>query len=249
MITIDINCDMGEGLDNEALLMPYISSANIACGYHAGDEDTMRKVARIAGRYNVCVGAHPSFNDRTNFGRTMQQLSQPEIYDLINAQLVLFEKIAREEGVVMKHVKPHGALYNLSAKDATVASTIAQAVKDFDDQLWLIGLSGSISITAAKEIGLRTVSEVFADRTYQPDGSLAPRSLPGATIADTDTMLRQVLQMILQKTVTSTTDSVVPLEAESICIHGDGAHAVEFSKHLFKTLQQNSIVVAAPFNP
>ncbi|MGN6490702.1 MAG: 5-oxoprolinase subunit PxpA [Agriterribacter sp.] len=248
MITIDINCDMGEGLGNEELLMPYISSANIACGYHAGDESTMRKVMSIAKRYNVCVGAHPSFNDRVNFGRTMHQLPQSEMYDLINAQLVLFEKIAREEGVVMKHVKPHGALYNLSAKDITVASTIAQAVKDFNDELWLMGLSGSISVAAAKEIGLRTVPEVFADRTYQPDGSLTPRSLPGATIADTDAMLRQVLQIIFQKAVTSTTGSVVPIEAESICIHGDGAHAVEFSKHLFKTLQQNSIAVAAPSN-
>lgn len=228
--------------------MPYISSANISCGYHAGDEATIHKVINLSRRYGVQVGAHPSFNDRENFGRTMHLLSPEEIYDLITAQLLLFDKIAKQEGTVMKHVKPHGALYNLSVKDVGVAKTIAQAIKDFNNELLLMGLSGSCSITAAKEIGLQTISEVFADRTYQPDGSLTPRSFPGATITDADAMLLQVLQMVVQKTVTSTADTIVPIDAASICIHGDGAHAVEFAEHLFKTLQQNNIVVTSPTN-
>src|SRR5688572_1852845 len=177
---IDINCDMGEGIGNDEAIMPYINSVNIACGYHAGDAETMWRTAELAVKYNVAIGAHPSFPDRENFGRTEMDLPLQEIYELVIRQLVLLNDVAASFDVKLNHVKPHGALYNMSARDPMLAETIAQAVRDFDDQLILLGLSNSHSITAAKKIGLKTMNEVFADRTYRDDGSLTPRSFPYA---------------------------------------------------------------------
>lgn len=245
MNTIDVNCDMGEGIGNEAAIFPYISSASIACGYHAGDEHTMRDTIRKAKVNQVNIGIHPSFKDLENFGRTMHSLPPGDIYTLITEQLVLFKKIAQYENAVIAHIKPHGALYNLSAKDPHTAGAIAHAVKDFDNGLLLYGLSGSHSIIEAKALGLQTIAEVFADRTYEADGSLTPRSSSGATIHHPEAMLQQVLQMVLYKTVTSTTGVIVPIEAESICIHSDGPHAPEFAKQIFETLQRNHIAVKA----
>ncbi|MBX2925511.1 MAG: LamB/YcsF family protein [Chitinophagaceae bacterium] len=248
MLTIDINCDMGEGVGNESMLFPYISSANIACGYHAGDENTMRDTVRMAKHYRVSIGAHPSFKDRENFGRNAERLSAREIHTLVTEQLKLFGEIVREEDALMTHVKPHGALYNLSAKDPEVAAAIAGAVKDFNENLLLYGLSGSCSIREGKALQLTTVSEVFADRTYQADGSLTPRSSPGACIETIEEASNQVIQMVRYKNVISTGGKMVPVAAESVCIHGDGAHAVEFAKHIFEALQRNNIVIQARSN-
>ncbi len=181
---IDINCDMGEGMGNEKELMPFISSANIACGYHAGDAATIKEVVNLCLQYNVNIGAHPSFFDRENFGRATMQLSPQEIYTIVTDQLTIINTIAMECGAILHHVKPHGALYNMAAKDIVTANAIAKAVKDFDKRLIYYGLSGSVMIAAAEKIGLQTANEVFADRTYQADGTLTPRTQPNALIND-----------------------------------------------------------------
>jgi UPF0271 protein len=232
---------MGEGLNNDAFLMPYISSANIACGYHAGDEAIMKRTIELALFHSVAIGAHPGFADKANFGRTDIQLSAEEIYDLVTDQIHLLQKTAASFGAIVHHVKPHGALYNMSAKDPSLANTIAKAVYDTDPQLIVFGLSGSNSIAEANKLGLKTASEVFADRTYQNDGSLTPRNQPGALIESDEKCVQQVLQMIEQKMVTSINGISVPIKAETICIHGDGQHAISFAAYIYKTLQQKNI--------
>lgn len=234
---IDINCDMGEGLPNDELLMPYISSANIACGYHAGNESVMQKTVELALRYKVAVGAHPGFNDKPNFGRAEMHLPLDEITALITEQVLLLQMIAERNGTTLSHVKPHGALYNMSAKDPSVASAIASAVYVINPKLVLFGLSGSYSISEAKKIGLGTASEVFSDRTYQDDGSLTPRAQPHAMLQTTGAVLQQVQQMVQYQNVTSLSGKTVPIEAQTICIHGDGEHAVDFAKAIYQALR------------
>jgi 5-oxoprolinase (ATP-hydrolysing) subunit A len=241
MPVIDINCDMGENTGNDELIMPFISSASVACGYHAGDEKTMRHTLELAIQYQVAVGAHVSFPDRDNFGRSEMNLSPAEVYELIQQQLIILNKIAEAFGINLHHVKPHGALYNMSASDAVLAGTIAQAVKDFDDKLIVFGLSSSHSVHAAKAIGLQTASEVFADRTYQDDGSLTPRSKPGALLEDTGNVIQQVLQMVNKGTVMAVSGKEIPIIAETICIHGDGVHATTFARAIYENLKQNNI--------
>lgn len=235
---IDINCDMGEGVGNDDLIMPYISSANIACGYHAGDEQMIQETILLAKTYNVQIGAHVSFLDKEHFGRTEMKLYPDEVYDLVIQQLTIIKKIADDLSVQLSHVKPHGALYNMSAKDIVIAKTIASAVKDLDENLILFGLSGSHSITEAKAIGLKTASEVFADRTYRDDGSLTPRNQPNALINDADKLVQQVLQMINEGMVTTLSGKKIPIVAETICIHGDGEHAVEFAKAIHDSIRK-----------
>jgi UPF0271 protein len=245
MLTIDINCDMGEGIGNDELIMPFISSVNIACGYHAGNEETMKQIIESAIKYNVAIGAHPSFFDKENFGRTEMNLPADEIYDLVILQLRTINKIIKEKNAGLHHVKPHGALYNMSAKNPQIAKAIAQAVKDFDERIILFGLSGSHSITEARAINLRTASEVFADRTYQDDGNLTSRSQPGALIEDIDKSVQQALQMIKEKTVTSISGKTIPIIADTLCLHGDGKYAVEFAKAIHKALKKEDIKLKA----
>ena len=239
-MTPDINCDMGEGIGNDAAIMPFIHSANIACGYHAGDEKTMWQTIELALKHHVHIGAHVSFWDRKNFGRTEMNLDAGDIYELVQQQLILLDEIAGSFEAVLHHVKPHGALYNMSAKNISIAKTIAAAVKDYNENLILFGLSGSHSIEEAKKIGLKTASEVFADRTYQDDGSLTPRSQANALIEDVDGMMQQVMQMIKEKTVTAVSGKKIPITAETICIHGDGKQALLFAQTLYQSIQQLS---------
>jgi UPF0271 protein len=227
----DINCDMGEGIGNDELIMPYITSSNIACGYHAGDEETMLQTILLAQKYEVNIGVHPSFLDRENFGRTEIKKSPEEVYELVSTQIKILQRIAAKNNTRLHHVKPHGALYNMAAKDKSLAKAIADAVKNINENLILYGLSNSYLITEAKSIGLKTASEVFADRKYQDDGSLIPRSHPNALIQNTDEMLQQV-SMILQGKVKTVSGKEIPIIAETICIHGDGEHAVEFAKKI-----------------
>ncbi len=229
---------MGESIGNDEALMPFISSANIACGYHAGDAKTMWQTVELALKHNVRIGAHVSFLDRANFGRTELKLDAEDIYELVQQQLILLHEIANAFDAKLHHVKPHGALYNMSAKDAVIAKAIATAVKEYDKNLVLFGLSGSLSIEEAKKAGLKTASEVFADRSYQDDGSLTPRSQANALIEDNDTMLRQVMQMIKEGTVTSVSGKTIPILAETICLHGDGKQAIAFARSLHEALQQ-----------
>lgn len=237
MLLCDINCDIGEGMGNDAAIMPFISSANIACGYHAGDDVIMNETIVLAKKHGVAVGAHPSFFDRENFGRTEIVLPAEEIYELVQKQIKIVRSFAAQHEVALQHVKPHGALYNMSARDSTIAQTIAHAVKDYDANLILVGLSESQSIKEAQKLGLKTRNEVFADRTYQDDGSLTARTKPGALIRDTQQAVDQVLQMIQKKTVTTVSGKIIPVVAETICIHGDGAHAAAFAKAIKEAVE------------
>ena len=220
---MQINCDLGEGIGNDAELMPYIDEANIACGFHAGDAFTMRETVALCIRHKVKIGAHPSYLDRENFGRKEIELSPEEIYLLVRKQVETLKKITEQAGAKLNHVKPHGALYNISAKKEAVAKAIAKAVKDIDSSLILFGLKNSHSIAAAKNIGLITAEEAFADRRYESDGSLTPRSQPGACFTEIQDVLNQVEK----------------IKADTWCIHGDGPYAVDFAKalHELKTPQ------------
>lgn len=236
---------MGEGIGNDEAIMPFISSANIACGYHAGDEETMKQTIELAIKNKVAIGAHPSFFDKENFGRIEKDLPVDEIYDLVILQLRTIDKIIKESSQKLHHIKPHGALYNMSAKDPQIAKAIAQAVKDFDDDLILFGLSGSYSVNEANAINVKTANEVFADRTYQDDGSLTQRSHANALIDDVEKSIQQVLKMIREKSVTSVNGKNVSIIADTICIHGDGKNAVEFARQIFQNLTQNNIDIKA----
>jgi|ERR1051326_2021300 UPF0271 protein len=245
MLTIDINCDMGEGIGNDEAIMPFISSANIACGYHAGNEEIMKQTIELAIKNKVAIGAHPSFFDKENFGRTEKNLPVDEIYDLVILQLRTIDKIIKERSQKLHHVKPHGALYNMSAKDPQIAKAIARAVKDFDDDLILFGLSGSYSVSEANAIDLKTANEVFADRTYQDDGSLTLRSQANALIEDVEKSIQQALKMIREKSVTSVNGKNLSIIADTICIHGDEKNAVEFARQIFQNLTQHNIDIKA----
>lgn len=242
---IDLNCDMGEGIGNDELIFPFISSANVACGYHAGDEQIMHQTIELAIQHNVAVGAHVSFLDKENFGRSEMELPATTLYEIIQDQLRIIKDVADSYSIKLSHVKPHGALYNMSARNAQMAETIARAIKDFDKDLLLFGLSGSHSIQQAQTIGLRTANEVFADRTYRDDGNLTPRSVAGALIENASESETQVLQMIKEKTVTTVSGKKISIEADTICIHGDGKHAVDFAKNIFASLKQNNIAIKA----
>ncbi len=246
LVSIDLNCDLGEGCGNDAELMKYISSANIGCGGHAGDADTMRRTVELALENNVAIGAHPGFNDRANFGRLAVDISREEIVDLITEQVNSLAKICGELGANIRHVKPHGALYNQSAKDPEIAAAIAEAVKQIDGGLILFGLSGSHSISEAERIGLRTASEVFADRTYQSDGSLTPRNEPNALITDARASIEQVLNMTKYGRVRTTDSIMLSIVAETICIHGDGQHPIDFARSVNKALADKGFSVEGP---
>jgi UPF0271 protein len=235
---VTINCDMGEGIGNDKDLMPYIHCANIACGYHAGDEKTMWQTVELALKNKVAIGAHVSFLDRKNFGRTEFDLTAAEIYELVQQQLILLNEVVDSFDSIIKHVKPHGALYNMSARNNEIAAAIADAVKDYDSGLVLFGLSGSCSIKKAKAVGLLTANEVFADRTYQDDGSLTPRTHANALIDDTEKAVEQAQRLVRDGCVTSVNGKKIIVEAETICIHGDGKHAVAFAKAIHGVLNK-----------
>lgn len=242
---IDLNCDMGEGMPNDAAIMPFVSSANIACGYHAGDENTIRETIALCLKHKVAIGAHPGFDDKPNFGRTNMKLAAKELYDLITLQLFIIDSACRKQSAVMHHVKPHGALYNMAAKGEAMSRTIAQAVFDFNPKLIYCGLSGSHMITQANLVGLKTVNEVFADRTYQPDGSLTPRTEKNALIESEEESLSQVMKMVKESEVVDVTGKPISIKADTICLHGDGAHAVAFASAIFDKLKSEGIKIKA----
>ena len=245
MNSIDLNCDLGEDFPNDALLYPYISSANIACGYHAGDLDCIIKSIDLCISNNVAIGAHPGFDDRENFGRKEVYLSAERLQDLVMHEILVVRFNAMKLGHKLHHVKLHGAMYNMAAKNKAMALTIADAIYRVDPTLIVYGLSGSFIISEAKALGLATCSEVFADRTYQSDGSLTPRSNPNAMITSTEISIKQVLQMVTEQSVTSVDGTVIPIVAETICLHGDGEHAVAFANLINKTLKQHNIAIKA----
>jgi 5-oxoprolinase (ATP-hydrolysing) subunit A len=235
---LDINCDMGEGVGNDEAIMPYIASANIACGYHAGDKKTIKETILLAKKHGVHIGAHPSFLDRENFGRTEIQASAADVYDLVRNQIVLFLKIAADNQCKAHHVKPHGALYNMAARDSVLAKAIARAIKDVNDKLVLYGLSGSFLVNEAKAVGLTAWNEVFADRTYQDDGSLTPRTYGNALIENAEEAVLHVKEMVTGKKVTAISGKQIPVVADTVCIHGDGKNAVSIAKALHEAFNK-----------
>lgn len=249
--SIDMNCDLGENFGvyrhgQDEAVMPFISSANIACGYHAGDPRTMRETVRLCLEQGVAIGAHPGLPDLNGFGRREIGISAQEAYDYVVYQTGALDAFVRSEGGVLRHIKPHGALYNMAARDPALAEAIAEAVYRLNPSLILFGLSGSQLIAAGKRLGLATASEVFADRAYRADGSLVPRTEANALINDEEQAARRVLQMVRQGSVTSSDGAVVPIEADTVCLHGDGARAPEFAKLLRSVLDAEGIAVTAP---
>lgn len=240
---VDLNVDLAEGCGNDERLLQLVSSANVACGLHAGDYNEMRKAIHWAKENGVRVGAHPSFPDRENFGRTPMHLPDDELKACLRYQLGAVKALCQAENVPLHYVKPHGALYNQAAKDPALARLIAETVKGFDPNLKLMGLSGSLMLTVAAEIGLGVIAEVFADRHYLADGSLVPRTRPDALVESDEKAIAQVLQMVEQQAVTSVEGFTIPIQADSICLHGDGAHAVEFAEKIRIALAERHIQI------
>lgn len=245
MITIDLNADLGEGGRDDAALMTLVSSVNIACGFHAGDAQTMQRCVRDAIKHGVAIGAHPGFPDRENAGRLAMDLPPETVYAQTLYQIGALEAIARAQQGVLRHVKPHGMLYNQAAKDPQLADAIACAVRDCHPQLILVGLAGSELIRAGERLGLATRQEVFADRSYQPDGSLVPRSRPGALITDAAQALAQTLEMVRQGSVRAVDGSTAHVQADTVCLHGDGEHALQFARRLRAAFAEQGIRVSA----
>lgn len=243
MKRVDLNCDLGEGAGRDAELMPLISSANIACGGHAGDETTMLATVRLAQQHGVAIGAHPGFADRRNFGRIELPLSPAEVRELVTTQTESLMAVAQQCGVRVRYVKPHGALYNLAARDAIVARAVAEGVYEADPRFLLVGLAGSRLLEAGAACGLNTVSEVFADRTYQMDGSLTPRAQAGALITDAAAAVAQVLQLVREGRVTALGGARVEVRVDTVCLHGDGGHAVEFAQGLRAALLEAGVEI------
>lgn len=250
MYKIDLNCDLGEsfgayslGMDED--ILRFVTSANIACGFHAGDPSVMQKTVKLALKNNVQIGAHPGLPDLAGFGRRNMNITPQEAHDMVIYQIGALAGFVKAEGTRMQHVKPHGALYNMAAKDSKLAIAIAEAVYKVDSELILFGLAGSELVRAGEKIGLQTANEVFSDRTYQADGTLTPRTEPDALIHDKKQAVGQVVRMIKEGKVLSRQHVDVPVKADTVCIHGDGAAALAFAQQIKETLELSGIEIAA----
>ena len=249
-LTIDLNCDMGESfgawtLGNDAALLPFITSANVACGFHAGDPAVMRATVRAALRHGVAIGAHPGLPDLVGFGRRNMDISAEEAFDMTVYQLGAIDAITKAEGGRLHHLKPHGALYNMAATNAALAEAVAEAVYRVQPELLLYGLAGSELTKAGEKIGLRTAHEVFADRTYQANGTLTPRRQPDALITEASVAIAQVLRLVQSGMVRSQQGPDVAIRADTVCLHGDGAHALEFAQRLHQELRAAGVTLQA----
>lgn len=242
--TIDINCDLGEGLNNEALLMPYISSCSIACGGHAGDKNTIERVIDLAKKHQVKIGAHPSFPDKVNFGRVELDMSFNDLAQSIEEQLELMLKTCEEKNVQLNHVKPHGALYNLIAKDASYAELIASIVKSSLPGVKLFTPYKSEIHRVAHKLGIQCVIEAFADRNYQADLSLVSRKVNHAIINDKERLLAHLLRMIEKQQVLTIDGTVLEIKADTYCMHGDHPEVLEMLKFITANLHERSIKIA-----
>lgn len=245
---IDLNSDMGESFGSytfgsDEKLLKHITSANIACGSHAGEPNVMDRTVELAKQNNVAIGAHPGYPDLAGFGRRIIAFSPDEIYRQVVYQIGALQAFCKVHHVEMQHVKPHGALYNLAAHDREVADAIVHGVHDLDSSLLLYGLAGSKLLDAGREVGLRVASEVFADRTYQPDGSLTSRKEANAMIMEVDTAVAQVKRMITEGVVQAVNGELIAIEADTVCVHGDGLQAVDFVKKLRSALDEAGVEV------
>jgi 5-oxoprolinase (ATP-hydrolysing) subunit A len=251
MQRVDLNCDMGESfgawtIGADAAVLPHVTSANIACGFHGGDPSVMRATVHAAAAHQVAVGAHPGLPDLVGFGRRELAVSPQEAYDMVAYQLGALQAVAKAAGVPVEHVKPHGALYNMAAVRLELADAIATAVRDVDASLTLVGLSGSALILAGVSAGLRTAREVFADRNYQPDGTLVPRRHASALVTNADEAVERTVRMIRDGLVTAIDGSDITLHADTICIHGDAPDAPVFARRIRAALEAAGIAVMAP---
>lgn len=248
-LTIDLNADLGESfgnytIGNDAEIIPLISSANVACGFHAGDPGVIiETVKRIKESGSTGLGAHPGFLDLMGFGRRYMQMSDDEVHAMMLYQLSALDGIARTYSLGINHVKPHGALYNATFKDENLARVIAQAVKDFNPELKLMGLANNNLVKAGEAIGLEVKNEVFADRAYEDDGTLVSRSKEGAMITDSDLAAKRVIRMLTEGKVESINGKDVDIKADSICVHGDGEKALEFVKEIRRHLKEQGISI------
>lgn len=242
---IDLNADLGEGCGSDEALLALISSANVACGWHAGDASTMLQTVQWALAKGVAIGAHPSYPDRENFGRTEMQRDPRDIYADVLYQIGALAAIVKAQGGRLAHVKAHGALYNQAARNRAQAQAIVDAVRDFDPQLVFFGLAGSVMIEAAREAGLTVKEEVFADRGYNSDGSLVRRGTPGALLDDDEAVLAQTLSMVREHKVRAIDGKWIPIQADTVCLHGDGPHALAFAQRIRDRLREEGIAVRA----
>ncbi|MCT9126297.1 5-oxoprolinase subunit PxpA [Cupriavidus gilardii] len=242
---IDLNADLGEGCGSDEALLALISSANVACGWHAGDASTMLQTVQWALAKGVAIGAHPSYPDRENFGRTEMQRDPRDIYADVLYQIGALAAIVKAQGGRLAHVKAHGALYNQAARNRAQAQAIVDAVRDFDPQLVFFGLAGSVMIEAAREAGLTVKEEVFADRGYNSDGSLVRRGTPGALLDDDEAVLAQTLSMVREHKVRAIDGQWIPIQADTVCLHGDGPHALAFAQRIRDRLRDEGIAVRA----
>lgn len=249
MLTVDLNADLGESYGNYTIgnddeIIPLISSANVACGFHASDPSVMQKtVGMIKESGSTGIGAHPAYPDLMGFGRRYMELSMSEVRSIMLYQLGALDGFCRISDLEMNHVKPHGALYNATFKDETLAKTIAEAVKEYNPKLKLLGLSNQNLVKAGEDAGLNVRHEVFADRAYEDDGTLVSRKKEGAMITDTDLAVARVIRMVKEGKVESVNGRDIDIKADSICVHGDGAKALEFVKEIRKQLGENGIEI------
>lgn len=248
MISVDLNCDMGESfgpwqMGNDSKLMDFVSSINVACGFHAGDPTTMRRTVETAVAKGVSIGAHPGFPDLQGFGRRNMTVSPQEVFDIVLYQVAALKGVCEASGAKLHHVKPHGALYNQAAKDGELAEAIAKAITSLDNRLIFYGLSGSLMISAANHAGLRSASEVFADRSYALDGSLTPRGEIGAIISNVEAAAAQALRMVREGRAITAGGETISIIAETICIHGDNKNALDFATAIRRVFDRNDIAI------
>jgi UPF0271 protein len=242
---LDFNCDLGEGCGDDAAIIPLLSSASIACGFHAGDARTMRETVALCVRHGVAIGAHPSYPDREGFGRRELPATPDEAYAFTRQQVDTLVEVARAQQARVRHVKPHGALYNRAARDRVLADAIAAAVRDVDESLWLVGLANSRLTAAGEALGLRVAHEAFAERRYEADGTLTPRGLEGAVIEGLDDAVAQVRALLRDGAVVARTGERVPLRMDTLCLHGDRADAAAFARGLRATLEAEGVRIRA----
>lgn len=250
MKTIDLNCDMGESfgtyvLGYDELAMPHVTSINVACGFHASDPDNMAKTVQLAKKHGVAVGAHPGYPDLVGFGRRAMALSPEEVKNSVMYQIGALDSFCRAAGITMQHVKAHGALYNMAEKDLTFASAIAEAIKAVNPSLYMLCLANSQMVVAAKQLGVPYVEEAFADRAYTDQGTLVSRKIAGSVIHDIDTVVKRVVKMVRDNAVISIDGHEVPIQAQTICVHGDTPGAVDMVKALRAAIDKEKIALKA----
>jgi UPF0271 protein len=248
-MTIDLNSDMGEGVGDDAALMPFVTSANVACGFHAGGPDAMRRTVRLARAHGVAVGAHPGFPDRAGFGRRFLAASADEVRDDVTYQIGALWAFCRAEGVPLVHVKPHGALYNAAADDERLARAVCEAVRAVDPSLAVVCLAGSRMAPIVRALGLRCAEEAFGDRGYTPRGTLAPRGDPGGLLTDPELVAARVSRMVRERRVAAVDGTPLAVEAQTVCVHGDNPGAAGIVAAIRRRLAADGVAVAPLARP